>query len=140
MESESNLYEAQLWLDRAKETIDASNVNLENEFLLTAINRAYYAMFYCTTALLRLENIFAKSHSGTINKFSEFYIKTNRFDSIYSANLRAAFEYRQSGDYDIEIVISEQEAKILIQNAKQFYEISVQYYENLVQNTNPLEP
>jgi uncharacterized protein (UPF0332 family) len=137
MESESNnrLYEAQLWLDRAKETIDASNANFENDFLLTAVNRAYYAMFYCATALLLTENVFAKSHSGTINKFSELFIKTNLFSTVHSSNLRSAFEYRQSGDYDIEAVISEQEAQILIQNASEFYDTCLQYFEGLIQNT-----
>lgn len=137
MESEySHLYEAQLWLERAKDTIHASDINLKHELLLTAINRAYYSMFYCFTALLRSEGVVAKSHSGVINKFSELFIKTNRISIIHSVNFRNAFEYRQSVDYDIEVSISEEEAKLLLQNAHDFYKVSSDYLQNLIRNSN----
>lgn len=133
MESEySQLYEAQLWLERAKDTLHASDVTLKSELLLTSINRAYYAMFYCATALLRTEGIVAKSHSGVVNKFSELFIKTNLVSVIHSVNFRNAFEYRQSGDYDIEVDISEEEAKILLQNAHDFYRMSSEYLQNRI--------
>lgn len=136
MESEySNLYEAQLWLERAKETVYASDINLKNELLLTSVNRAYYAMFYCSTALLRTEGIVARSHSGTINKLGEIFIKTRRIEPHHSVNLRNAFEFRQSSDYDIEVNISEEEAEILLQNAREFYEASLNYLENLMKGT-----
>ena len=53
----SDLNESFLWLERADDTLHASDVNLKNDLLLASVNRAYYAMFYCTIALLRSEDI-----------------------------------------------------------------------------------
>lgn len=128
-------YEAQLWLERANDTLFASDFNLKNELTLAAVNRAYYSMFYCTTALLRTENIIAKSHSGTLSRFSELFIKTNRILTKYSLMLRRAFDYRQSCDYDIEVSITEEEAQILVGYATEFNELTKDFLENLIQTT-----
>jgi uncharacterized protein (UPF0332 family) len=104
----TNLYESHLWLERADDTLHASDINLKNNLLLASVNRAYYAMFYCAIALLRTENIITKSHSGTFSKFGELFVKTNLISAQYSSNFRKAFEYRQSVDYDIEAQITEE--------------------------------
>lgn len=124
-------YEAQLWLERANDTLFASDFNLKNELTLAAVNRAYYSMFYCTTALLRTENIITKSHSGTLSKFNEVFIKTNRISTKYSLMLRRAFDYRQSCDYDIEVAITEEEAQILVDYATEFYQLTKSILEEL---------
>ena len=98
-----------------------------------SINRAYYAMFYCTLALLRLEDIVTKSHSETFSKFNELFIKTKIIDIKHSSNFRKAFEYRQSVDYDIEAHVSEEECLQLLENAREFYKVTKSYIENLVQ-------
>ena len=116
----NELHEAQLWLDRANDTLFASDFNLKNELTLAAVNRAYYSMFYCTTLLLRTEGIITKSHSGTLNKFGELFIKTNRIDTRYSSMLRKAFDFRQSCDYDIEVTLSDEDAKLLVSYATEF--------------------
>ena len=88
-------------------------------------------MFYCTTVLLRTEGIITKSHSGTLNKFGELFIKTNRIDTRYSSMLRKAFDFRQSCDYDIEVTLSDEDAKLLVSYATEFYELSKHYLESL---------
>ena len=130
----SNLYESQLWLERAEDTLHASDINLKNDLLLASVNRAYYAMFYCAIALLRSENIVTKSHSGTFNRFSELFVKTNRISIQHSSNFRKAFEYRQSVDYDIEAHVSEEECELLLENAREFYAFTKIYLETLNSN------
>jgi uncharacterized protein (UPF0332 family) len=49
----NSLYEAQLWIDRAEDTLMSSEINFKNELFVAAVNRAYYAMFYSANALLR---------------------------------------------------------------------------------------
>jgi uncharacterized protein (UPF0332 family) len=127
----TNLYESHLWLERAEDTLHASDVNLKNDLLLASVNRAYYAMFYCAIALLRSENIITKSHSGTFSKFGELFVKTNLITAQHSSNFRKAFEYRQSVDYDIEAHITEEECLLLLENAKEFYKMTKDYLEKL---------
>lgn len=125
----TNLSESLLWLQPADDTLHASDVNLKNELLLASVNRAYYAMFYCATALLRSENIITKSHTGTFSKFNELFIKTGLISIEYSSNFRKAFEYRQSVDYDIEAHVTEEECLLLFENAKSFYRMSKNFLE-----------
>jgi uncharacterized protein (UPF0332 family) len=95
-------------------------------------------MFYCTTALLRTENIITKSHSGTLSKFSEVFIKTNRIPIKYSTMLRRAFDYRQSCDYDIEVMITDAEAQILVDYATEFHELTKSILEKLASQHSQL--
>ena len=127
----SDLNESFLWLERADDTLHASDVNLKNDLLLASVNRAYYAMFYCTIALLRSEDIITKSHSGTFSKFNELFVKTGTISTEHSSNFRRAFEYRQSVDYDIEAHITEEECQVLLDNAKEFYTITKEYLSKL---------
>ena len=131
----NDFYEAQLWLEKANDTLFASDFNLKNELTLAAVNRAYYSMFYCTTALLRTEGVITKSHSGTINRFGELFIKTNRIPAHYASMLRKSFDFRQSCDYDIEANISEKDAELLVSYAKEFYELTKNYLKMLINST-----
>lgn len=69
-----------------------------------------------------------------LNKFGELFIKTNRIDARYSSMLRKAFDFRQSYDYDIEVTISDGDAKLLVSYASEFYELSEYYLESLIKS------
>ncbi len=58
----SRLYESQQALERAAETLQESEYNLEGGFPIASANRAYYAVFYCLTALLHTEDVYTKRH------------------------------------------------------------------------------
>lgn len=124
-----DLHESVLWLERAADTLFASDFNLKNEITLAAINRAYYSMFYSTTALLRAEGVITKSHSGTLNKFSELFIKTKKIDVKFGSMLKKAFDFRQSCDYDIEVDVTDEQAAILVEYARLFYKMSEKYVD-----------
>jgi uncharacterized protein (UPF0332 family) len=44
---------------------------------------------------------------------------------------RDAFNLRQEADYDFEAMITEEEAQILVENAKEFYLITKEYLAKL---------
>jgi len=75
----SKLYEAQRALERAEDTLHESAHDLTGGFTIAAANRAYYAIFYCLTALLYTESLHTKRHSGAQGKFHELFIRTGRF-------------------------------------------------------------
>jgi uncharacterized protein (UPF0332 family) len=47
-----NRREIQLYIENARETLDAAKVNLENDFNVSSVNRTLYAAFYAANALL----------------------------------------------------------------------------------------
>ena len=110
-------------LERAKDTLETSEHDLKGGFTLAAVNRAYYAMFYCMSTLLFTENLYAKSH------YEELFVKTERMPKQTSLWVRTAFNLRQEADYDFEAVVTEEEAQIILVNARNFYELTKDYFQ-----------
>lgn len=132
----SKLYEAQLALDRADDTLTESIHNLEGGFTIATANRAYYAIFYCLTALLYTEDIQTKRHSGVQGKFHDLFIRTDRFPRETVTWVQATFQLRQAGDYDLEADISLSEAQQVLDYAQQFYGLTKTYIENFIKKHN----
>ena len=84
------------------------------------VNRSYYAMFTMIQAILLMENVFSKTHQGTMIKFHELFIKTGKLPVNLGKMLNETFEKRQFGDYDVDANISEEEAKEVLENARIF--------------------
>jgi uncharacterized protein (UPF0332 family) len=66
-------------IEKAEAAIEAAKYDLEGGFSLAAVNRSYYACYYCMVALLIAKNVYAKTHQGTRAKFSELFIMTGIF-------------------------------------------------------------
>lgn len=133
----SKLYEAQLALERAEDTLKESVYDLDGSFTIASANRAYYAIFYCLTALLYTEGIQTKRHSGAQGKFHELFIRTDRFPRETINWIQVAFQLRQSGDYDLEADISIEEARQSLDYAKQFHELTKLYVDKLFKSQPP---
>jgi uncharacterized protein len=70
-------------LESAKTTFNAASVLVENGFWNSAVNRLYYSLYYAVNAVLVMQNIHTKTHAGTKTKFSEYFVKTGKFDKKY---------------------------------------------------------
>ena len=126
------LYEAQLYLERAEDTLQDAAQILKMGLILAAVNRTYYGTYYCIHALLLTEGIVTKTHQGANVKFNELFIKTERLPKILSQWASNALELRQQADYDMTSDISDDKAKLLLQNANEFYNLAKSYLENLI--------
>ena len=62
-------------LEQANEALGAAELNLANGLLRSAVNRAYYAMFYSVLALLAARRAETSRHSGAIAQFDHLYVK-----------------------------------------------------------------
>ena len=60
-------------LEQATEAIAAAELNLANGLHRSAVNRAYYAMFYGVLALLAARQAETSRHSGAIAQFDLLY-------------------------------------------------------------------
>ncbi|MCI5121602.1 MAG: HEPN domain-containing protein [Candidatus Electrothrix sp. AUS4] len=86
-------------LERAEESLRAAQLLYENNMLIPAMNRIYYAMFYAVQAVLaRDEAAFAK-HGQVKGYFNREYIKTCIFPVESGKLYNMVFEYRQKFDY-----------------------------------------
>lgn len=107
-------------LDRAKEMIqDARQLSAAGSFK-SGNNRAYYAIFHAMRAILALEEVDFKKHSGVIQFFQREYIKTGIFDKSYSKIIVSASEIRNASDYDDFYLASKEETEEQIDGAEKF--------------------
>ena len=121
-------------IERAEDTLNESAHNLNGGFTIATVNRAYYVIFYCLTALLYTEDIQTKRHSGAQGKFHELFIRTARFPRETINWIQTSFQLRQSGDYDLEVDISFEEAQQVLEYARQFYALTKTYFDDFVKN------
>jgi uncharacterized protein (UPF0332 family) len=117
-------------LEKAKEDLHTAIENLENAHFSASVNRAYYCIFHTMRAILALDGLDSKKHSGVIAYFRQSYLKTNLFDKLYSEIIGLAFEMRNRNDYDDFVVIARDEVDKLIANAKLFLEAVEAHLEN----------
>jgi uncharacterized protein (UPF0332 family) len=126
-----NLHDSFKALERAEDALENSVYSLHGGFTLGTVNRAYYTMFYCMSALLATKGIHAKTHQDIRAKFGELFIKNSIFPTIIAKYIGNAFDLRQEADYDFEAIITEDEAKVLVENAREFYNLTKEYLEKI---------
>jgi uncharacterized protein (UPF0332 family) len=86
----------------------------------SCVSRSYYAMFFMAEAVLLTKNLSASSHKGVISLFGEHFIKTRIFDRDIGKALNDAYDERLVGDYGVGFIITEEEAKDLLEIARNF--------------------
>ena len=108
-------------LERARESLNDAQLMLEqNGSPAGVINRAYYAMFYTTLALLITIDRGSSKHQGVIALFDENFIKQNILPKEMGKILHRAFEMRQVGDYRDLMIVTKEQAVDVFDSAIQF--------------------
>ena len=115
-------------LEVAKTRLKAAKLLFEKGMLEDTV-RAYYSFFHAAKAMLNVLEYDAKTHSGLISEFGLRIIKTSMLDKKFAQYFRRAFEMRESSDYEIGIVFSEEEVKTLIKNAEEFPQKAQEFVE-----------
>jgi len=106
-------------LNKARESIQAAHLLHEGGFYDIAVSRAYYAMFYCASALLIERGQSFAKHSAVIAAFGKEFAKTNKLDPQLHRHLLDAFRMRQTADYDHYAEISAEDAQEQIGRAEE---------------------
>ena len=115
----------------AEECLADSHRLLEAGSWRSAVNRAYYAAFHAMRAVLVLDGIDMKHHSGIISEFRRLYIKTGRFDAQYSRTISELFNSRTGSDYDDYFLLTQEEALAMTESASLFVKAVGQYLASL---------
>ena len=82
-------------------------------------------------AVLALNGIDMKHHSGIISEFRRLYIKTGVFDKDLSRIINELFDVRTMSDYDDFFVISKAEVEEQVKNAEVFLSAIKKYLSAL---------
>lgn len=109
-------------LEQSDETFQEAIILRDAGALRGAANRAYYAMFYATLALLATRRLGTSKHSGVLALFDREFVKTGLLPRQLSKNLHLAFERRQVHDYAELAELDEATVDQMIADAQAFIE------------------
>jgi uncharacterized protein (UPF0332 family) len=95
----------------------------------SCVSRCYYAMFFMSEAALLTKSLSASSHKGVISLFGEHFIKTEVFERNLGKALNDAYDKRLVGDYGVGFTVTEQQAKDLLETARNFVQRLNEYLQ-----------
>ncbi|MCL4489072.1 MAG: HEPN domain-containing protein [Chloroflexi bacterium] len=107
-------------LERAEQSIRASQDLSIKGYYDFAASRAYYAAFYAATAVLLNEGLDFSKHSGVIASIHQRFVKTGKLSEEQGKDLNWLFEVRSIGDYGGTAHVSQLQADRAIQAARGF--------------------
>ena len=116
-----------LYLDHARKALQAAKLNIEHGFYATAINRAYYAIFYAAGALLLTKGLARSKHAGVIAAFREHFVKPGLIEAEYSDIYGDVMDARVDSDYEMTFVADLGTAESALADARRFVERIVAY-------------
>jgi len=111
-------------LDRARRDVTAARDNLGLGYTEIAASRAYYAMFYCASALLAAEGLSFSSHSAVIGAFGRHFARTGRVPQDLHRALVQAQEVRLGADYLVGRSLPGDVAEEQIKQAERFLAVT----------------
>jgi uncharacterized protein (UPF0332 family) len=118
-------------LDQAQAALDDAAFLLEgNRSPQSIVNRAYYAMFYASLALLQKIGKVPSKHTGVISLFDTEFVMKDSFPKELSKDFHKAFELRQASDYRTLKPISKEKAQESLTKAARFVEAIKNYLKS----------
>lgn len=105
---------------QADEALRSADVTLAGGMVRSAINRAYYAMFYAVLALLATRDAETSRHSGAISLFDREFVRAGTLPQDFSRWLHEAFSDRQAADYGTDFGRTDQDAAESVRRARDF--------------------
>ena len=94
---------------QAYETQKEVEFQIKNNFLVIAVNRIYYGMFYMLLALALKKGFKTSKHNQLLGWFNKEFVKTGKIDRKIGKIIHKAFEDRSDRDYGIFIRFEKEE-------------------------------
>ena len=113
-------HEVALYIEHAHQMLTVAEHNLDDGFHSSAVNRAYYAIFYAANALLSTQGLARNKHSGVISAFRERFVKPGLIEIEYSDVYGRVMDHRHASDYELDMLIEYEQAHNDLHDAKRF--------------------
>jgi uncharacterized protein (UPF0332 family) len=107
-------------IQQAHETVKEVEFQIENDFLIIAVNRIYYGMFYMLLALALKNGFKTSKHSQLLGWFNKEFVNLGKVDRQIGKIVHKAFEDRTDGDYGIFVRFEKEEVLEKLKDMKQF--------------------
>jgi uncharacterized protein (UPF0332 family) len=105
---------------KAKKLLHTAESALGLEDYDSCASRCYYAMFFMAQAALLTRELSSSSHRGVISLFGQHFIKTGTIERRLGRTLNDAYDKRLAGDYEARAVVTQDEARALLEAAHDF--------------------
>jgi len=115
-------------LKRSRQHLKSARDLLRNDDYADSISRSYYAIFQAARALLAINGLDSRKHSGVVSLFNRHFIKSAKLDKHWAVVLKDARRSREMADYTDIAEFSREDAEELIADAEAF----VLAVENLI--------
>jgi uncharacterized protein (UPF0332 family) len=121
--------EVGLYIKHAHEMLNAAEFNISGGFYGSAVNRAYYAIFYAASALLVTQGLSRSRHMGVIAVFRQRFVKPGLIETEYGDAYGRVMDDRHVSDYDVEATIEPGRAQTDLDDARRFVDRAERYLE-----------
>jgi uncharacterized protein (UPF0332 family) len=112
--------ESRRLLGKAERAIRAAETLLRADQADFAAGRAYYAMFYAAEALLFERGLQFRKHSAVHAALGEQLVRPGLLDVRFHRWLLDAFDVRIQADYGVDALITAEESRVVIEQAREF--------------------
>ena len=105
---------------KAERFLRSAEILLKDSDYDSCVSRCYYAMFLMAEAVLITKGLKASSHKGVMSLFGKHFVKTGVLKKDLGKALNDAYDIRRVGDYAVGFMVTEEEAKGMLESAKNF--------------------
>ena len=105
-------------LERSHEDLTWAQGALERGEYRLALNRAYYAVFHLTSAVLANLDVLRHRHSAVESAFHEYLIKPGFIEPEYGQFYREARQWREDADYHFDVEFTKDKTREVLEQAE----------------------
>jgi hypothetical protein len=107
-------------LRKATDHLKSAGDLLAADDLADSVSRSYYAVFQGARALLAVEGLESRKHSGVVSLFNRNFVKPGRLEKRIGAILKDAWRQRELADYSDVAEFTRDDAERLLRDAEVF--------------------
>jgi uncharacterized protein (UPF0332 family) len=106
-------------IKKSEDKLESANVLFQNAIYDDCASRVYYAVYHVLVAVLYSKDLEFSSHSQTIGAFNKEFVHASIFPKYFTKKIKSLYDYRESGDYDVNSNITKEIASECLDTASE---------------------